>query len=71
VKDQSGVLLNECAGMLATRGVNGVSERRQLVVPNLEPTGRSERVILDDEVPLDEDWLTEIELVRGLGNVMA
>jgi hypothetical protein len=40
-------LVNECADMLARRGVIGGSDRPQLVVPNSEDTDRTDHVMTD------------------------
>jgi ribonuclease HI len=59
VKAHSGILLNECADMLGTKGI--IAEPMypgspQLLVPEWEDTDAYEYPMKDGEEDLDRDW---------------
>jgi hypothetical protein len=60
VKAQSDILLNECADMLATKGVNNEespNRTRQVLVPIKDDTDYSEYELALGEETLKMNWL--------------
>jgi hypothetical protein len=67
VKDHSGILLNEFADVLPTRGLWGEPAKSKFVLANNEDKDATVYEMIDDAVTLIEDWDNEDRRIQKSG----